>query len=544
MKFKISGNIVDIIEEKIFPGTIFIDNGVISEIKPEKTAKYSNLVLPGLIDSHIHIESSLLSPSEFARNAVRFGSVATISDPHEISNVCGLDGIYFMIENGKQTHFKFFFGAPSCVPATPFETSGSKITPKDIDFLFKHLEVNYLSEMMNYPGVISEDPDVLSKIYIAKEFGLPIDGHCPGLLGINLKKYIEFGITTDHECTNIDEAEEKIINGMKILIREGSAAKNFEELIPLLRKYPDKVMFCSDDLHPFDLLNGHINILVKKALERGFDKFQVLRAATLNPILHYKIPVGILRVGDDADFIVIDNFENFNVKETYIKGNLVSKNGESFISKTTTNPINNFKVKPKKIDDFKIHYEGKNKIRVIGVKDHSLITEELLLEAKIEDNMVVADIERDILKIVVINRYEDTKPSVGFIKNIGIKKGAFATTIAHDSHNIISIGADDQLITKVVNILIENKGGIAYADDSDEMILKLPIAGLMTDENIDEVSQKYLNIENKIKSIGSKLTSPLMSTSFMSLLVIPRLKIGDKGLFNVNSFKFVNLFVD
>jgi adenine deaminase len=544
MKFTVSGNIVDIFEKQIYPGTIYIDNGVVTQIKQEKAQNYSKFILPGFIDSHIHIESSMLSPAEFARNAVRFGTVATISDPHEIANVCGLDGINFMIENGKSVPFKFFFGASSCVPATNFETSGAKITAKDIENLIRNSEVWYLSEMMNFPGVIYEDPEVIAKLNIAKKYSLPVDGHCPGLRGDSLWKYVNSGISTDHECTTIEEAEEKIHFGMKILIREGSAAKNFEELLPLLSKYPDMVMFCSDDLHPYDLINGNINLLVKRAIEKGYELFNVLRAATLNPVLHYKIPVGILRVGNDADFIVVDNLNEFNVLETYIKGNLVAKDCQSLIDKKPSERINNFKRRPINIEDIQLKYNGKKKIRIIEAIDGSLITNESYEDAKIENGFLTADTERDILKITVINRYEDTPPSIGFIRNFGLKRGAIASSVAHDSHNIIAVGTSDELIIKAINKIITNKGGIAYVDENNEIVLPLPIGGLMTDLDIKEVANKYLEIDKKAKEAGSKLTSPLMTISFMSLLVIPSLKIGDKGLFDVNSFSFVDLFVD
>ncbi len=544
MKFHISGKIVDVLERKIYPGTIYVENGVITNIKAEKNGKYSQYILPGFIDAHIHIESSLLSPAEFAKNAVKFGTVATISDPHEIANVCGIDGIKFMIDNGHQVPFKFFFGAPSCVPATPFETAGAKITENDIDLLFQHFQLHYLSEMMNYPGVISENPEVIAKINVAHNYGVPIDGHSPGLTGESLKKYISFGILTDHEATTYPEAEEKISNGMKILIREGSSAKNFDELLPLLSKYPDFVMFCTDDLHPFDLINGHINLLVKKAIHNGYDLFDVLQAVSLNPITHYNIPVGMLRVGEDADFIVVDNLNNFNIIETYIQGNLVYKNGSTLFEIGNYSTINNFNAKFKQNDDFVIKHESNSKIRIIEVIDGSLLTNQLIDYPKIHNGFIVSDTERDILKIAVVNRYENTKPSVGFIKNFGLIKGAVATSIAHDSHNIIVIGTTDEWITKAVNLVIEHKGGIAFVDENSEDILPLPIAGLMTNEDITFVAKKYNEIEGKVKSLGSRLASPLMTISFMSLLVIPSLKIGDRGLFDVNSFSFVNLFVD
>ncbi len=544
MDLSISGNIVDIIEKNIFPGTIFVSNGVIIEIKKEKNVKYSNYILPGFIDSHIHIESSMLPPSEFARNAVRFGTVATVSDPHEIANVCGIEGIQFMLEDASNTPLKFFFGAPSCVPATNFETSGARLGVKEVEFLFKKLDISYLSEMMNFPGVINEDPEVISKIEIAHKFGVPIDGHCPGLRGDDLRKYISKGILTDHESLTIEESEEKISNGMKILIREGSAAKNFQELIPLLKRYPSMVMFCSDDLHPFDLEKGHINLLVRRALQMGFDLFDVLRAASLNPIIHYGLLVGLLKVGDDADFIVVDNLENLNILETYIQGRLVAKDGVSLIEKESSKIVNNFNIEPINVDSIRLQSYGKNRVKIIEAIDNSLVTKSLVDSVKVVDGYVVPDVERDILKIVVVNRYVHSKPSIGFVKGFGLTRGAIATSVAHDSHNIIAVGVDDKSIVKAVNLIIENKGGIAFVHENVKVILSLPIGGLMSNLSLEEVSEKYLQIENLLKDAGSKLTSPLMTLSFMSLLVIPRLKIGDKGLFDVEQFSFTELFVE
>ena len=544
MELYISGNIVDIFERKIYPGTIFIQDGVLKEIKKEKGVGYSKYILPGFIDSHVHIESSMLHPAEFAKNAVRFGTVATVSDPHEIANVCGIEGIKYMLEDGQSVPFKFFFGAPSCVPATDFETSGAKLDSSDIEFIFRNFNVRYLSEMMNFPGVVNEILDVIAKINVAKEYGYPIDGHCPGLRGDELKKYTSKGITTDHESLSIEEAEEKILNEMKILIREGSAAKNFDALVPLLRKYPDMIMFCSDDLHPFDLEKGHINLLVKRAVAMGFDLFDVLRAVSLNPVVHYHIPVGLLRIGDDADFIVVDNLEDFNVLETYIQGKLVAKYNKSTFELEATRVVNNFNIGAICKEQIELYTNSSSKVKVIQAVDGSLVTNSLIENVKIENGFAVSDVEKDILKIVVVNRYTSAKPSVGFVKGFGLKRGALATSVAHDSHNIISVGVSDELITRAVNLIIENKGGMAYVDENVEHILPLPIAGLMSDQPIEKVSAKYLEIEDAVKNSGSQLSSPLMTLSFMSLLVIPSLKIGDRGLFDVEKFQFTNVFVE
>ncbi len=543
MRKQISGNIVDILERQIFPGTVYFENGVITQIKKERGTDYSTYILPGFVDSHIHIESSMLPPSEFARVAVRFGTVATVSDPHEIANVLGIEGILFMLEDGKRFPFKFFFGASSCVPATDFETSGAKITSKDIELLLKNPEIKYLSEMMNFPGVINNEPDVIEKINIAQELGKPIDGHAPALRGEMLEKYIAAGIATDHESFLFEEAEEKIRKGMKILIREGSSAKNFDELFPLLQKYPNLIMFCSDDLHPNDLVNGHINTLVARSISKGADLFDLLRAVSLNPVIHYGLDVGLLRIGDDADFIVVEDLKDFKVVETYIKGILVAKNGQSMFEHKPTATPNKFYAKEKRPDDFFIEPEGP-KIRVIEAIDGELITNSIVVDVKLKDGNVISDIENDVLKIAVVNRYADAKPAIGFAKNFGLKHSAIATSVAHDSHNIIAIGVSDELIAKAINVIIRNGGGLSFVTEREEFVLPLPIAGLMSILPAEEVAKFYSRLEDEAKKDGSVLTSPFMTLSFMSLLVIPSLKLGDRGLFDVNRFQFVDLFVE
>lgn len=543
MKKQISGNIVDIFEKQIFPGTVYFENGVITQIKREGGRDYSTYILPGFIDSHIHIESSMLPPSEFARIAVRFGTVATVSDPHEIANVLGIEGILFMLEDGRHFPFKFFFGASSCVPATDFETSGAKLTSKDIELLLKNPEIKYLSEMMNFPGVINNSPDVIEKINVAQKLGKPIDGHAPALRGEKLDKYIAAGITTDHESFMFEEAEEKIRKGMKILIREGSSAKNFDELFPLLQKYPNMVMFCSDDLHPNDLVNGHINTLVARSISKGADLFDVLRAVSLNPVIHYGLDVGLLRIGDDADFIVVEDLKDFKAIETYIKGILVAKDGQSISEHSITATPNKFYAKEKNISDFSVVPKGKT-IRVVEAIDGELITNSIVVEPKIKDDNVISDIENDVLKIAVVNRYADARPAIGFAKNFGLQHSAIATSVAHDSHNIIAIGVTDELIAKAINIIIRNGGGLSFVTEREELVLPLPIAGLMSIFPAEEVAKSYSQLEEKAKNDGSPLTSPFMTLSFMSLLVIPSLKLGDRGLFDVNKFEFVNLFAD
>lgn len=537
--FKLSGNIVDVINKRIFSGTIEVSNGKIKNITEEKQES-EQYILPGFIDSHVHIESSMLVPSEFARLAVVHGTVATVSDPHEIANVLGIDGIRYMIENGKTVPFKFYFGASSCVPATIFETAGAEITADDIKKLFTEDKLIYMSEMMNFPGVLNDDPLVMEKLAIAKEFGKPIDGHAPGLKGEDAKKYISAGITTDHECYMLDEAIDKLKYGMKILIREGSAAKNYETLHTLIPDYTEMVMFCSDDKHPNDLAVSHINEIVKRSLKYGYDLFDVLKCACVNPVEHYNLDVGLLRECDSADFIVVDNLTDFNIKQTYINGKLVAENGNTLISSTQAEVVNNFNAVKKVPDDFIVNYDG-DKIRVIEALDGQLITNELIFPSKAENGSIISDAENDLLKLAVVNRYKDEKPAIAFIKNFGLKRGAIASCVAHDSHNIIAVGVTDEDICKAVNAIIEHKGGISAVYDGKQEVLPLPIAGIMTNKDGYRVAENYSKIDKLAKDLGSKLHAPYMTLSFMALLVIPALKLSDKGLFDGNKFEFVEL---
>ena len=543
----IKGNIIDIPNRNIFFGSIEVKKGKIVSIQVEQhnekeKAKQEGYILPGFIDAHVHIESSMLIPSEFARLAVVHGTVATVSDPHEIANVLGLKGVHYMIKNGEEVPLKFYFGAPSAVPATYFETAGAVINAKDIENLLQMPKVKYLAEMMNYPGVLYEDKEVLAKIAAAKKWNKPIDGHAPGLRGKDAQKYIAAGISTDHECFTYEEALEKLQLGMKILIREGSAAKNFEALIDLLPQYPDKIMFCSDDKHPDDLFEGHINQLVSRAVAKGIDLFDVLQAACINPKKHYNLEVGLLQKGEAADFIIVENLKDFKVKATYINGALVAKEGQSLITSVPTTSINNFNTKPKEVTDFEIEAIAKN-IRVIKAIDGEIVTESFIAPAKIENGKAVADIDNDILKIVVVNRYENATPAVAFIHNFNLKKGAIASSVGHDSHNIIAVGVDDASIRQAVNLIIENKGGISAVNGNDKKVLPLPVAGIMTNQDGYEVAKAYSEIDTMVKSeMGCSLTAPFMTLSFMALLVIPELKLSDKGLFDGKAFKMTALW--
>lgn len=541
-EFSVSGQFVDILNRNTYPARITIMEGSISSIERLEQAP-SAYILPGFIDAHVHVESSMLVPSEFARLAVVHGTVATVSDPHEIANVCGMEGVEYMIDNGKKVPFKFYFGAPSCVPATPFETAGGEITPADIMDLMKRDEVTYLAEMMNWPGTVNRDSLVMEKISIAKQFGKPVDGHAPGLKGDLAEKYISAGISTDHECFTAEEALDKLKHGMKISIREGSAAKNFEALIDLIDDHSDMLMFCSDDKHPDNLAVSHINHLAVRAIAKSKDVFNVLKVACLNPISHYNMKVGQLRVGDPADFILVKDLEQFEVIQTYIDGELVAEKGKTLIPSVENNTINNFKASKKRVEDFQLKAKGA-KVRVIEALDGQLITPEVEGEILIENGLAVSNPKNDILKITVINRYEDAAPAIAFIKNFGLKEGAIASSVGHDSHNIIAVGVDDESISKAVNLLIKEKGGVSAVSKDKEMLLPLPVGGIMSAEDGYKVADTYTAIDKMAKDMGSRLQSPFMTLSFMALLVIPNLKLSDKGLFNGEEFRFVDLFLD
>ncbi len=591
--FSISGHLVDMHQQRIYPATITVENGKILSIQESSHSPLpaSRYLLPGFIDSHVHIESSMLVPSEFAKLAVVHGTVATVSDPHEIANVCGMEGVEFMIENGKTVPFKFNFGAPSCVPATIFETAGATLDSTDVEKLLQRDEIKYLSEMMNFPGVLFKDAEVMKKIAAAIRLGKPVDGHAPGLRGEKAKQYIQASpasdlsagaegiaspnpseggaldsdsnkslttaesgnppsegreageagpvISTDHECFTAEEASDKLQYGMKIIIREGSAAKNFEALIGLLNDHPGMMMFCSDDKHPDSLVLGHINQLCARAVAKGIDLFKILKAACVNPVHHYKLDVGLLREGDAADFIVVKDLEHFEVVKTFIDGELVAENGVSNIKTTKSGVVNNFSCTKKETADFEVPWKKEKEIPVIEALDGQLITNRLPFVPKVTDGKIVSDTDRDILKIVVVNRYSNTPAARAFIKNFGLQKGAIASSVAHDSHNIVAVGVDDESICAAVNLVIEHKGGVSFSGDDLEMIVPLPVAGLMSNEDGYKIAEQYSLIDKAAKEAGSTLGSPFMTLSFMALLVIPHLKLSDKGLFDGDRFELM-----
>lgn len=541
MTQRISGNIVDIHERTQYYGHVLVEGGVIKSLEHEGPVKTeASWILPGFIDAHIHIESSMLVPSEFARLAVVHGTVATVSDPHEIANVLGVEGVRYMIDNGSKVNFKFYFGAPSCVPATAFETAGAAIDAAAIVDLLQDPSIYYLSEMMNYPGVLHGDPEVMAKIAAAHAAGKPIDGHAPGLRGEASMAYFDKGISTDHECYTYEEGLEKLELGVNVIIREGSAARNFEALIPLIAEYPDQIMFCSDDKHPDELIHGHINTLVARAMAGGYDLYDVLRAASLNPVRHYGLDTGLLRVGDSADFVVVEDLQRFQVEATYIRGEQVSKGHESCIPRVEAAIINRFEAKAKRPDDFSIPVRG-NRIRYIEAVDGALVTGEGYISDDHPDTLA----GEDILKIAVVNRYQEAKPAVAYIRGFGLCRGAIASCVGHDSHNIIAVGVTDEAISKAVNAIIDHRGGIAAVDDKEEHVLPLPVAGIMTNADGYETASQYKAIDAWVKSaLKTSLRAPFMTLSFMALLVIPQLKLSDQGLFDGKNFRFVSLFED
>jgi adenine deaminase len=563
----IRGRLVDLFRKQIMEAEVTIADGRIAGIRPlERDGNEWPYLIPGFIDAHVHIESSLLVPSEFARLAVVHGTIGTVSDPHEIANVCGLAGVEFMIANGRTVPFAFCFGAPSCVPATRYETAGAALDAQAVESLLKRDEIKYLSEMMNFPGVLNKDPEVMQKIASAHALGKPVDGHAPGLRGETAQRYIDAGISTDHECFTAEEALDKLRDGMKILIREGSAAKNFDALIGLLDEYPDRMMFCSDDKHADSLVEGHIDRLCARAVARGIEPFKVLKAACLNPVLHYRLGTGLLRPGDPANLVMVEDLRSFKVLRTYIDGALVAENGVSKIPRGTASPgepINSFHALPRVVGDFQIAKPATSEparpgaapsdpttrglIPVIEALDGQLITCKLMIPvadflpaSRADDGFLHANPGKDLLKIAVVNRYQPAPVAIAFIRNFGLKRGALASSVAHDSHNIVVVGADDESICRAVNLIVAHKGGLSCVDGANEAVLPLPVAGLMSPDDGYKVASAYIALDAMVKQLGSSLGSPFMTLSFMALLVIPHLKLSDKGLFDGDRFAFVD----
>lgn len=538
---KIRGNLVDIHERTIYPVELSIADGRIEGIMKMNKMQEA-FIMPGLIDAHIHIESSMVSPGAFAMEAVKHGTTGVVSDPHEIANVMGIDGINYMIEDSKKVPMRFWFGAPSCVPATDFESAGAILGVRETEMLLQNEDIKYLSEMMNFPGVIYNDEDVRGKLAVALRLGKPIDGHAPGLSGENLRKYINSGISTDHECSTIDEAKEKIGLGMKILIREGSAARNLKALKGLYKSDHEKIMICSDDLHPEMLKKRHINKLLGSLISEGYDVFDVIRSATINPVNHYGLEAGLLKVGDRADFILVNSLEEMDILGNWIEGKEVFDGKNVNFTYQPEEAINNFNCSP--IDPESLILDNDSRaIKVIEAFDGELFTKKYVWEHNNIDSLQ-SDVHSDILKIVVKDRYNDAAPSIGFIKGFGLKWGAFASSVAHDSHNIIAVGANDNDIVLAINEIVKMKGGLAVVSDKEIHSIQLNIGGIMTTRPCTDVAYDYERLSNLVKSLGCTMKAPFMSLSFMALLVIPELKIGDKGLFDGIKFELTPLFVD
>lgn len=528
----ISGNLIDAFHKEIYPCSIVIENKKIVSIKRNQN-HYDCFILPGFVDAHIHIESSMLLPDRFGQMVLPKGTIAVLNDPHEIANVLGISGIEMMMEAAQKSPVKFFFGIPSSVPATPLDSAGSVLTTADIETLAKTGKFKALSEVMNVPGVLNQNSEVISKIEIAKKYHLRVDGHAPGLKGEKLTQYIAAGIETDHESISREEAEEKIEKGMKILIREGSAAKNWEALKSLIPEYPDQLMFCTDDAHPDEIISeGHIDKFFKKGIKEGFDIFDLVKIASINPVEFYRLDVGLLREGDRADFIVIDNPVDFNLFATYIDGKKI----EYDHSVSDTPPVlNGFDHLPIQSEELKI--ELKEEIPVIQIIPDEIITKRM--NYTIKQSPFESDLHQDILKIVYINRYSNGKPQIGFIQGFNLKEGAMATTIAHDSHNIIAVGCSDEALKETINHLIELKGGLVVKNNNGIISLPLPYGGIISGKQGEEVAEEYLHLNETLRQMGCKLHAPFMTLSFMALIVVPALKIGERGLFDVEKFEFI-----
>jgi adenine deaminase len=538
----IPGNIVDIVNGLIFPGAVEVHQGRVAAVSRGSAAGGACYILPGFVDAHTHVESSMLVPSEFARLAVTHGTVAAVCDPHEIGNVLGAKGVRFMVDQGRLVPFKYCFGAPSSVPATTFETSGAVIDSREVPQLLARKEIGFLSEVMDVPAVLRGEKEIVAKIAAARALGKPVDGHAPGLTGEKLTRYIEAGISTDHEAVDYEEGRQKLSKGMKLIIREGSAARNFDVLLPLLAEYPELCMFCSDDIHPDDLERSHINNQVRRVVEAGIDVMTALRCATLNPVTHYGLDVGLLRAGDPADFIVVKDLKDFEIIDVYVGGVHVADGKGTLIPAAPAQHVNHFEARPLSPDDFAVKAQGPV-IRVIEAVDGQITTGSLTTAVTVSHGFVVSSVEQDILKITVVNRYKNRPPSVGFVRNFGLKRGAIASSVAHDSHNIVAVGVTDRDLARAVNLVIGCRGGLAVAAEDLEFVLPLPVAGLMTDQEGPSVAGDYVKLQNHAKAIGSLMRAPFMTLSFMALLVIPKLKLSDRGLFDGEQFQFTSLFL-
>ena len=570
---KFTAYVLDVLTDSVYPARITVADGIFKEIVPIVTDEVldvdvEGLILPGFIDAHIHIESTMLTPAQFAKVAVRHGTTGVVCDPHEIANVCGIRGIEFMIENASQVPFNFYFTAPSCVPATSFETAGAVLDSSDIEYLLQMDEIVALGEMMNFPGVLNGDEEVIRKLELAREYKKPIDGHAPLLSGRDLDKYIEQYIITDHECSSFQEAIEKKQKGMKIMVRDGSSAKDMEALFDFSDRIehwknqesfgiiPNEVLerrihspifdfIVSDDKHPNDLIDGHLDKSIKKAVDLGVDVIKAIEMVTINPAAHYKLDAGAIVTGAKADFIVIDNIDDFNILKTYVCGECVFDGENVLFDVPEIEAHNSMNTGKKTADDFEIHFDGDEaEVNVIECYNGELLTSKTTAKLLTKGGKIQSDIYEDVLKIAVVERYGDNNVANGFIKGFGLNKGAIASSVAHDSHNIVVVGYDAEMMAEAVNMVIENKGGISVVSEDFADALSLPIAGLMTNKDANAVAKKLKILHHMASALGCKLDSPFMTMAFMSLLVIPSLKISDKGLFDVDAFEFTDVVIN
>lgn len=540
-RFSVTGRVVDVLRGRVFGARVEVAAGCIRRVVPVAKAR-GPFLMPGFVDAHVHVESSMLTPPEFARAAVVHGTVAAVSDPHEIANVLGEAGVQFMLDTARRTPFHFCFGAPSCVPATPFETAGAVLDAEAVGRLLERPDIGYLAEMMNFPGVLNGDAEVMRKIAFARRVGKPVDGHAPGLTGEDARRYASAGISTDHECLSPAEAEDKIRAGMKILLRHGSAASGFETMVPLIDRHPEACMFCSDDKHPDDLVRSHIDGMVRTAMAAGCDPMKVLRVAGLNAVRHYGLAVGLLREGDCADFIVVDDWEEPLARQTYVRGELVAENGSSLLPQVRLRPVNQFHAHRVRAADVVVPVRARRRLRVIAAEENSLVTGAQTVSPTVAGRAVVADPARDLLKLVVVNRYRPAPPAVTFVTGFGLKRGALATSVAHDSHNLIAVGTSDDAIVRALNAVIAHRGGLAVVEGRHAKILPLPVAGLMSTASYRTVARDYAAMDAAAHALGSTWKAPFMTLSFLSLPVIPHLKLTDRGLFDVDRFAFTDLW--
>lgn len=537
------GRVVDLESGTIGSAEVRIEGGRIAAIVPIPEADASSYLIPGFVDAHVHVESSMLPPAEFGRLATVHGTVAVVADPHEIANVLGAEGVLWMLEEGEKTPLECFFGIPSCVPATTFETAGATLDALAVDRLLDDPRVLHLAEVMNWPGVLARDPELMAKIASARRRGKRVDGHAPGVRGLDARRYAEAGIETDHESFELDEALDKLAAGMKIAIREGSAARNLEALRPLLDSHPDQVFLCTDDCHPDGLVAGHIDAVARRAIAAGHDPLAVLRAASLNPVRHYRLPIGLLRVGDRADFIEVESLESLRVVRTVIEGRVVAEHGRSLLAFAEAATPNRFDAAAPTAESFRIAARGP-RVRVIVAHDGQLVTTEEHHAVDTTDGLVHPDPARDLLLITVANRYRTNAPALALVRGVGLARGAIASSVAHDSHNVVAVGADAESLARAVAAVFAARGGLAAVDGERVEVLPLPIAGLMSDRPGDEVAARYGVLDRLARELGSPLAAPFMTLSFLALLVIPALKLSDLGLFDGQRFEFVDLFVE